>query len=190
MSVVEVAWASRAIENSVKPRGCVLISDPDELGTFAYAAFLRDAGWLVELSGCPLRFDARSAVPPTGIVMELAPEGAPRLELLRDVRGRWGSARIVVATAYPSVGVAAAAVRAGADEYLAKPVSPAELALVLDGAAVAPRCGDLPSLGRMEWEYIHRVLAHTGGNISGAARILGVERSTLQRRLRKLPSRR
>jgi two-component system response regulator RegA len=123
--------------------------------------------------------------------MELAPEGAPRLELLQSVRKRWSGARIIVATAYPSVSVAATALRAGADEYMAKPVSPAEVASMLDGEkkTEAPRA-HLPSLGRVEWEYIHRVLTHTGGNISEAARILGVERSTLQRKLRKLPARR
>ena len=70
----------------------------------------------------------------------------------------------------------------------AKPIAAAELNHMLDGrhhevTEVAP----LPSLHRMEWEYINRVLRHTGGNISAAARLLGVERSTLQRKLRKHP---
>lgn len=190
MSVVQGAWASHAIERSPEVRGCVLISDPDERGTFACAAYLRDAGWRVEVAGCPLRFDT-STETLTGVVMELSPEGAPRLELLRSTRKRWSGARIVVTTAYPSVSVAATALRAGADEYVAKPVSPAELALLLDGSSAAGAArAELPSLGRVEWEYIHRVLTHTGGNISEAARILGVERSTLQRKLRKLPARR
>lgn len=191
MSVGEVSWAAHAAERAAKVRGWVLISDPDERGAFACAAFLRGAGWRVETAGCPLRFGRSSDASLTGIVLELAPDGTPRMELLRDVRKRWGSARIVVATAYPSVSVAASAVRVGADDYLAKPVSPAELARALDGSADASSpCAGLPSLGRVEWEYIHRVLTHTGGNISESARILGVERSTLQRRLRKLPPRR
>lgn len=190
MSVAPGVWASHAAEHSARPRGCVLIVDPDERGTVACVAFLRDAGWRVELVGCPLRFDPSPAAV-TGIVMELSPEGAPRWELLRSVRKRWSSARVVVTTAYPSVSVASTALRAGADEYIAKPVSPAELALMLDGATdLEATRAELPSLGRVEWEYIHRVLTLTGGNISEAARILGVERSTLQRKLRKLPARR
>lgn len=47
----------------------------------------------------------------------------------------------------------------------AKPIAAAELNHMLDGrhhevTEVAP----LPSLHRMEWEYINRVLRHTGGN--------------------------
>jgi len=41
---------------------------------------------------------------------------------------------------------------------------------------------DLPSLDEWEARYIARVLAHTKGNISEAAKILGVNRKTLYRR--------
>ena len=44
-----------------------------------------------------------------------------------------------------------------------------------------------PSLARAEWEYIHHVLASCGGNVSLAARLLGIHRRSLQRKLRKLP---
>jgi two-component system response regulator RegA len=43
---------------------------------------------------------------------------------------------------------------------------------------------------RVEWEHIQRVLADSGGNISEAARRLGVHRRSLQRKLAKYPSRR
>jgi two-component system response regulator HydG len=42
--------------------------------------------------------------------------------------------------------------------------------------------GDLPTLGDLETRYIARVLASTNGNMSAAARILGVDRKTLYRR--------
>jgi len=42
---------------------------------------------------------------------------------------------------------------------------------------------------RAEWEHIQRVLANHGGNISAAARALGIHRRTLQRKLRKRPVR-
>ena len=41
--------------------------------------------------------------------------------------------------------------------------------------------GDLPKLGELERRYIARVLAFTGGNMSKAAKILGVDRKTLYR---------
>ena len=40
---------------------------------------------------------------------------------------------------------------------------------------------DLPSLDELERRYVARVLAHTKGNISKAAKILGVDRKTLYR---------
>jgi ActR/RegA family two-component response regulator len=47
-----------------------------------------------------------------------------------------------------------------------------------------------PSLERIQWEYIHAVLESCNGNISEAARQLGVHRQSLQRMLRRLPPRR
>ena len=44
--------------------------------------------------------------------------------------------------------------------------------------------GPLRSLAAVEEEHIHRVLAATQGNQSEAARILGISRNTLARKLR------
>lgn len=44
-----------------------------------------------------------------------------------------------------------------------------------------------PSLARTEWEHINRVLTDCGGNISEAARRLGLHRRTLQRKRKTLP---
>lgn len=46
------------------------------------------------------------------------------------------------------------------------------------GAVVVPDPG---------WEHINRVLAASGGNISKAARLLGLPRKSLQRKLAKYP---
>jgi two-component system, response regulator RegA len=45
------------------------------------------------------------------------------------------------------------------------------------------------SVRRAEWEHIQRVLSNHDGNISAAARALGIHRRTLQRKLRKRPVR-
>jgi two-component system response regulator RegA len=44
-----------------------------------------------------------------------------------------------------------------------------------------------PSLARHEWEYIEYVLARCDGNITRAAKELGIHRQSLQRKLRKYP---
>jgi two-component system, response regulator RegA len=45
----------------------------------------------------------------------------------------------------------------------------------------------VPSLARVEWEHIQRVLADCGGNLSQAARLLGIHRRSLRRKLAKDP---
>ena len=52
-------------------------------------------------------------------------------------------------------------------------------------------CGKLSqraaALARVEWEHIQRVLADCDNNISQAARLLGLHRRSLQRKLLKNP---
>ena len=57
------------------------------------------------------------------------------------------------------------------------------LQLTLIGSAVAGAelSADFPKLNELERRYVARVLAFTGGNMSKAARILGIDRKTLYR---------
>jgi len=52
------------------------------------------------------------------------------------------------------------------------------------GAAVAPEI--MRSLVRVEQEHIQRVLAACAGNISRAARVLGLHRRSLQRKIARI----
>jgi transcriptional regulator of acetoin/glycerol metabolism len=45
----------------------------------------------------------------------------------------------------------------------------------------------LPSLERVQWEYIHAALESCAGNVSETARQLGIHRQSLQRMLRRHP---
>jgi DNA-binding NtrC family response regulator len=49
----------------------------------------------------------------------------------------------------------------------------------------APRPGTLASLEEVERRHVAAVLAHTGGNVSQSARILGIDRVTLYNKMRK-----
>jgi two-component system, response regulator RegA len=44
---------------------------------------------------------------------------------------------------------------------------------------------DLRPLAEVEWEHIRRVLTACGGNISVTARVLRIDRRTLQRKLKE-----
>jgi transcriptional regulator with GAF, ATPase, and Fis domain len=63
-------------------------------------------------------------------------------------------------------------------------IDPGDLLLPESAAGTGERelSGDLPTLGDLEARYIARVLAFTKGNISKAAKILGVDRKTLYRK--------
>ena len=91
-------------------------------------------------------------------------------------------------TGYGSIATAVDAVKLGAVNYVQKPADADDLLAALERGLDEP-LGDAtqdyaaPSLARAEWEHIHRVLADCAGNISEAARRLGIHRRTLQRKL-------
>jgi two-component system, response regulator RegA len=99
---------------------------------------------------------------------------------------------IVMLTGYGSIATAVEAIRAGAVHYLSKPVDIDEILAALSGKAAPSVSGEVevPSLARVEWEHIQRVLSDCEGNISRAARLLGLHRRSLQRKLSKDPVRR
>jgi len=76
--------------------------------------------------------------------------------------------------------------------YLTKPADVDEILAAFARTAPAVRTAPAraPSLARVEWEHINRVLNDCGGNVSEAARALGIHRRSLQRKLAKFPSRR
>jgi two-component system response regulator RegA len=96
---------------------------------------------------------------------------------------------IVVLTGYGSIATAVEAVRRGARDYLTKPVDTDQIlqAFEKDPEGGNPVNESIPSLARVEWEHIQRILSDCGGNISQAARKLGIHRRSLQRKLGKLP---
>ena len=96
--------------------------------------------------------------------------------------------RIVMLTGYGSIATAVDAVRAGAVNYLAKPADADQILAALNGTGSdGPGELPVPSLARVEWEHIQRILTDCDGNISEAARRLGIHRRSLQRKLGKLP---
>jgi DNA-binding NtrC family response regulator len=54
----------------------------------------------------------------------------------------------------------------------------------------APKAGTMASLEEVEKRHVAAVLAHTGGNVSQSARILGIDRVTLYNKMRKYGIRR
>lgn len=128
-------------------------------------------------------------------VVDLKMPGPSGLELVAALKAIDPTTNIVVVTGYGSIATALEAVRLGATHYLTKPCDADEILAAFDRGGDAPRelkerTSDIeaPSLARAEWEHIHRVLTDCSGNISEAARRLGLHRRSLQRKIAKYPS--
>lgn len=134
---------------------------------------------------------AAEAEPPEYAVLDLRVGQESGLTLIPVLIDLDRETRIVVLTGYGSVATAVEAVRRGAVHYLTKPADTDEILAAFQGgrgaAGTAPEWQPM-SLDRVQWEHINRVLVECGGNISEAARVLGLHRRSLQRKLGRYPS--
>jgi two-component system, response regulator RegA len=124
---------------------------------------------------------------PAFAVVDLRLKDGSGLDVVKAVRRARADARIIILTAFGSIATAVAAVKAGASDYLTKPMDPDDVARILladeDGPLTPP---DFPmSADRVRWEHIQRVFELCGRNVSETARRLGMHRRTLQRILTK-----
>jgi two-component system response regulator RegA len=114
------------------------------------------------------------------------------LEMVKRLKEFDGQIHIVVLTGFASIATAVEAIKLGATHYLTKPAATDE---IID--ALNRKLGDETtsvkerplSVRRLEWEHLQKVLMEHDGNISAAARALGMHRRTLQRKLDKRPVR-
>ena len=114
------------------------------------------------------------------------------LKLISALRAIDRRIRIVVLTGYGSIPTAVEAIKLGATYYLAKPVNVDDIVSAFHrdaGDDSVPLNGKTMSWGRVEWEYIQRVLQQHHGNIAATARALSMHRRTLQRKIAKHPVR-
>lgn len=167
----------------------IIDDDPVFLGTMARA--LRRRGLEVSEALDPAQaLELAARLRPRRILLDLRLGQVSGLSLIAELLARSPGARIVVLTGYSSIATAVEAVKLGAADYLCKPAGVEEILAAFDVQAElpppAPPPGP-PSLDRLEWEHIQRVLAANEGNISATARALGMHRRTLQRKLHKRP---
>jgi len=129
-----------------------------------------------------------------GIVLDLKLGADNGLALIGPLRDRHPDVPILLLTGYASIATAVDAIKRGASDYRPKPITADALLQALFGAedaegATAPT--DPPDQPlhprRLEWEYLQQVLAAHEGNVSSAARALGLHRRSLQRKLAKRP---
>jgi two-component system response regulator RegA len=161
----------------------ILVIDDDRTFCQALSLALKRLGYQVLLAHDVeegLR-EARAFLPER-VVVDLRTPGRSGLELVKELGQEFPDILVVVLTGFGSIATAVEAVKLGAVQYLTKPVSADALLAAFEGEAPEDET-TAPSLDVVEWEHLQRVLSECSGNISEAARRLGMHRRTLQRKL-------
>jgi two-component system response regulator RegA len=174
-------------------RPTLLLVDDDRVFSAVLAKALDRRGYIVEKATDVAEAEALvSQCTPDYAIVDLRIGAESGLNVIRTLAARSPRTRAVVLTGYGSIVTAVEAIKLGAVHYLTKPVEVEEILSALQAEAPVPGI-NLPtrplSARRAEWEHIQRVLSSHDGNISAAARALGMHRRTLQRKLRKRPTR-
>jgi two-component system response regulator RegA len=173
----------------------LLLVDDDHTYRERLARALRERGLTV--IACGSREEARAAASEHSFdraVVDLRLGDTNGLTVVADLLAQDTQIDVIVLTGFGSIATAIEAMKLGVLQYLTKPVDADELLAAFEAPpADLPDESNLPpvpSLARVEWEHIQRVLASCDGNISAAARLLGIHRRSLQRKLSKNPVRR
>jgi len=128
-----------------------------------------------------------SKSPTNFAVVDLRLEDGSGLEVIKSLHKIKKESRIVMLTGYGNLPTAVAAVKAGAIDYIAKPVDAddVESALLASAESKAKPPENPMSADRVKWEHIQRVFELCNRNVSETARRLKMHRRTLQRILSK-----
>jgi len=166
----------------------VLIVDDDAVTMRTFGREFARRGWRVfNADSCATATTTARRHRPGLIVLDLQLRDGTALDVIGPLRSDVPAARVVVTTGFATVGTAVEAMRLGAQHYVEKPCSVETLiaAAAEPARALPPLLPSFASLAQSERTYIEQVIAACSGNISEAARRLGVHRRSLQRKLRK-----
>jgi two-component system response regulator RegA len=178
-----------------EPVGVALVVDDDQVFRNRLCRAFADRGWEVHgaADGSAAVELAANSSPDLAIV-DLRLPGMGGLDIVRELRKLDETTCIVVLTGYGSIATALTATKLGANHYLSKPADADEILNAYEKIASGKETSigtslPVPSLARVEWEHIQRVLNDCGGNVTQAAKLLGLHRRSLQRKLSKYPPR-
>jgi two-component system, response regulator RegA len=178
-----------------KDKPSVMVVDDDDVFRMRLSRAFESRAW--EAHAVPDMNSAlvtASDVAPDLAIIDLRMPGESGIQIVRQLRELDSTVSIIMLTGYGSIATALEAMKAGADHYLTKPVDVDQILAAYETISSSPNPGGalpstVPSLARVEWEHIQRVLTDCGGNISQAAKLLGLHRRSLQRKLSKFPPR-
>ena len=180
------------VEGAEAPVKSILLVDDSFVLRDRLALAFEERGYRVSVAGS---YDEAVAVfrqsPTDFAVLDLRMPGRPGMALIPELKKIYPDTKILILSGFGSIATAIDAMRLGATNFLPKPADADDIlnAFARVGSEIElPQVEEeipVPTLAQAEWEHIHRVLADCGGNISEAARRLGIHRRSLQRKLRK-----
>jgi len=174
------------------PRSVLVVDDDEVFRNRLVRAFSERGFDAHGASDARTALESATAESPEYAVVDLRLPDRNGLEVVKALKALDPGTNIVVLTGYGSIATAIEAVKLGATHYLQKPADVDDILASFARADLPPGARPevpdvVPSLDRVEWEHINRVLTDCGGNISQAARLLRVHRRSLQRKLAKHP---
>lgn len=166
----------------------ILITDDDKAFCAALTGAFRRRGFKVVVAhDYEDAISEAEAWSPGRAVVDLRMPGRGGLEVVGELHQKHPGMKIVVLTGYGSIATAVEAMKLGAVHYLTKPAEPDEVLAAFErtepATDVTEESANPRSLEEVEWEHLQRVLTDCAGNISEAARRLGMHRRSLQRKL-------
>jgi two-component system response regulator RegA len=177
-----------------QPERAVLVVDDDDIFRNRLARAMAARGWEArEAPNAEIALEKAAEHSPDLAIVDLRLPETSGLEIVRRLRELDDTICIIMLTGYGSIATALTATKLGADHYLTKPADADQIVQeyerIVSGkdSTEIPEDVQAPSLARVEWEHIQRVLADCDGNISRAAKVLGLHRRSLQRKLFKFP---
>ncbi|MCA9134848.1 MAG: response regulator [Planctomycetales bacterium] len=177
--------------NTAQDRSILLVDDSIVLRDRLALAFQERGFRVLMASNSDEAIAVFSQAPTDLAVLDLRMPGKPGLVLLQELKKLSPHTQFLILSGFGSIATAIDAIRLGATNFLPKPADADDIlhAFARGGSELEMPEGEeetpVPTLAQAEWEHIHRILADCGGNISEAARRLGIHRRSLQRKLRK-----
>ncbi len=166
----------------------IMVVDDDRAFCAAMAGALRRRGYQTVVAHDYDEALAEAvAWQPLRAVIDLRMPGRGGLELVATLREKLPDLQMIVLTGFGSIATAVEAIKLGAVHYLTKPAEVDDVLAAFERTEpvlLEPPTSNKPTpLDELEWEHLQRVLTDCGGNVSEAARRLGMHRRSLQRKL-------
>jgi two-component system response regulator RegA len=170
---------------------CLIVDDDADFSGVLAAALARRGYRVSTAANARDALRAAGAAAPDDVVLDLRLGEESGLALIAPLLAAAPAARIVVLTGFASIATAVEAIKLGAVHYLTKPTDADAIVDAFTrheadaGVGLSARATPLEQL---TWEHIQQTLIACDGNVSAAAKRLGLHRRTLQRKLRKRPA--